>query len=493
MKSRDLITLLTLAGLIAGGLTGEYYYRSTLGLDPDAGLLERYDEIVQSRMAEDFDDSTTSREKLEAAHHAASPLIARRSFGKLSNLIGRDIFMGLLKMLIMPLIVSSVICGVTSAGDFSRLGRIALKTFFYFFMTMIFAVILGMTMVSLFQPGADFFSGPQGERQRDEYLSQGVHRQEQMTASQANHGIVTPKSTAEALTGILVRMIPRNPVKDIAEGNTLPVIVFSILFGIMLTMTGGSGRVVVNFAAGIMAAMIKLTEYVLWLAPVGVFFLVAKSVSGIGMGQFIEKIGSYMLTVIAALLFHGLIILPIILAVFTRTNPYRFMVQMKEALMMAFATASSSATLPVTMDNARTTGGCSRKAAGFVLPLGSTINMDGTALYEAVAVIFLAQAFSGGQLGLETMIVLALTATLAAVGAAGIPEAGLTTMIIVISAVNAGGSIYIPPASIGLILGVDRILDMTRTMINVWGDAVGTKLISRTEGDEALPDPVPED
>ncbi len=486
MKSRNLITLLTVMGLIAGGITGEYYYHSTSELDPNSGLLERYDELLQYRMAEDFEESVAWQEAVESARRDAAPLIAIRSFGKLSDLIGRDIFMGLLKMLIMPLIVSSVICGVTSAGDFSRLGRIALKTFFYFFSTMIISVVLGITLVSVVKPGVGFFEGPQGEHQRDEYLSQGDHRREQMVARQADQGIITPKSTGEALSGILVRMIPRNPVGDIADGNTLPVIVFSILFGIMLTMTGDSGKVVVNFARGVMAAMIKLTEYVLWLAPVGVYFLVAQSVSGIGMGQFIEKIGGYMLTVIGALLVHGLIVLPLILAVLTRANPYHFMLQMKEALMLAFATASSSATLPVTIDSACNAGGCSRKAAGFVLPLGSTINMDGTALYEAVAVIFLAQAFSGGQVGLETMIILALTATLAAVGAAGIPEAGLTTMIIVISAVNAGGSIYIPPASIGLILGVDRVLDMTRTMINVWGDATGARLISRTEPDEVV-------
>jgi Na+/H+-dicarboxylate symporter len=179
------------------------------------------------------------------------------------------------------------------------------------------------------------------------------------------------------------------------------------------------------------------------------------------------------------LLLHGVVILPLLLWIFGKANPWRYFLAMKEALLLAFSTASSSATLPVTIDCARNRGGCSRRSSGFVLPLGSTINMDGTALYEAVAVIFLAQAFAGGSLPWGDKVVLALTATLAAIGAAGIPEAGLTTMLLVITAVNAGGVVYIPPAAIGLILGVDRILDMTRTMINVWGDAVGARIMTR--------------
>ncbi len=235
-----------------------------------------------------------------------------------------------------------------------------------------------------------------------------------------------------------------------------------------------------------MATMIRMTEVVLWLAPAGVFCLVAMSVGRIGVETFTQRIGVYMFTVLAGLGIHGFIVLPLALWLITRTNPWRFLGAMRPALLMAMSTASSSATLPVTIEAARGPGGCSKRATGFVLPLGSTINMDGTALYEAVAVVFLAQAFSPVPLDWGQMIVIALTATLAAIGAAGIPEAGLTTMILVVAAVNQSGMAKIPVGAIALVLGVDRILDMCRTTINVWGDAVGARIISHSE-----PDPEP--
>jgi Na+/H+-dicarboxylate symporter len=230
----------------------------------------------------------------------------------------------------------------------------------------------------------------------------------------------------------------------------------------------------------------KLVEWILWLAPVGVFCLVAWSVARIGSVALLGPLSQYMGTVFVGLLVHGLITLPLVLWAFTRVNPFWYMARMKLALMTAFGTDSSSATLPVTMETAETEGGVSKKASGFVLPLGATINMDGTALYEAVAVVFLFQAFGIDLTGIE-LIIIVITATLAAIGAAGIPSAGLVTMVIVVEAVNTslGNTVpHLPLAAVGIILGVDRILDMCRTTVNVWGDAVGAKIISGIMPDE---------
>jgi Na+/H+-dicarboxylate symporter len=221
------------------------------------------------------------------------------------------------------------------------------------------------------------------------------------------------------------------------------------------------------------------------LAPVGVAALVAWTVARLGVAEVAGPMGWYMVVVLAGLLLHGFVVLPAVLWVLTRENPYRFAHGMRSALLMALGTASSSATLPVTVDAAVTKGGCSKRAAGFVLPLGATINMDGTALYEAVAVVFLFQAY-GIELGMAELAIVVITATLAAVGAAGIPSAGLVTMVIVVQAVNSSlGEAHLPLAAVGLILGVDRVLDMSRTMVNVWGDAVGAKIITRIAPDPA--------
>ena len=233
-------------------------------------------------------------------------------------------------------------------------------------------------------------------------------------------------------------------------------------------------------------ALLVLVGWVIWLTPIGVLFLVAWTVGKIGLHQLVEPIGSYMLVVIVGLFIHGAIVLPFLLRLLRGTKqPFQFMRQMRPALLTAFGTDSSSATLPVTMETAERDGGCSKKASNFVLPLGSTINMDGTALYEAVAVVFLFQLF-GVDLSFSQLVIVVITTTLAAVGAAGIPSAGLVTMVIVIGAVNAAlpaDAAHLPLWSIGVILGVDRILDMCRTTVNVWGDAVGAKVMTRLAPD----------
>jgi Na+/H+-dicarboxylate symporter len=288
-----------------------------------------------------------------------------------------------------------------------------------------------------------------------------------------------------AVKNITSQMIPSNPIGAAAGGKMLPVISFSLIFGIVLTIVGEKGRPVLAFFEGVFIAVMKLVEWILWLAPIGVLALVAWTVARIGMYNLFGPLLMYVLTVVFGLAIHGLIVLPGVLWLFGKANPYAYMWQMKDALMTAFGTDSSSATLPVTIETSQRQGGVSKRSAEFVLPLGATVNMDGTALYEAVAVVFLFQCF-GIQLGPTELAIIVFTATLAAVGAAGIPSAGLVTMVIVVEAVNGslGGDKTLPLAAIGIILGIDRILDMCRTTVNVWGDAVGAKIITRIAPDD---------
>ena len=395
--------------------------------------------------------------------------------------VGNDIFIRLLKMLIIPLIISSVIVGVASVGDFRNLGRIGGKTFVYYFATMLIAVTIGLLLVSSIRPGR-FMQDEQTLRQAERDYQQDTKVQAKIEDA--------PEGFGQAILNILRSIIPANPVEAAATGKVLPIIFFCIFFAIILTTVGPAGELVVRFFDVIFQVMMKMVHIVIWLAPLGVFCLLAWTVAAKGLGVFVTAISIYMLTVMGGLAIHGLIVLPLLLWLFGRTRPYVFMRQMRQALMTAFGTDSSSATLPVTIECATEQGGCSKKAAGFVLPLGATINMDGTALFESVAVVFIAQAY-GFELGFLECVVVALTATLTAVGAAGIPSASLVLMPTVIIAVNQtlgagdGENSGILIAGIGLILGVDRILDMCRTTVNVWGDAVGAKIISRLEPDAA--------
>lgn len=440
-KKTALVTWLILAGLIAGAIAGQLLHAYKVPDDPDSMAFY-----------------TTA--------------LAYLSF------IGNKLFMGLLKMLIVPLIISSVIVGVASIGDFRRLGRIGAKAFIYFISTMVIAVTIGLMLVNTIRPG-DQISQEEILRGEREYAGAADVQQ---TIEKG------PSGFGQAMLTIVEQMIPPNPIAAAADPKVaaLPIIFFSIFFAIVLTTIGKKGEVVVSFLDAVFEVMTRMVTIVIYLAPVGVFCLLAWSVARIGLGVFANAMFSYAGTVLLGLAIHGLIVLPFLLWIFGRTNPFRYMHQMRRALMTAFGTDSSSATLPVTIESAIEEGGCSRKAAGFVLPLGATINMDGTALFEAVAVAFIAQAY-GVHLGLEQSIIIAVTATLTAIGAAGIPSASLVLMPVVIAAVNqslgGGADVVIPVAGIGLILGIDRILDMSRTVVNVWGDAVGAKIITRTEPD----------
>ena len=402
--------------------------------------------------------------------------------------LGNIIIIRPLKLLIMPIVFLSVIVGVTSIGNPSKLGVIGGSTVLYYLVTMLLAVILGTALVTTIQPGAGM-----DPEVRMNLIDQGAEQYKESGKISTAADDAEDKGLGGAWMSILKQIIPTNVFEELVNNRPLGVIVFALLLGLALAATGPPAAPAVAFFTALFAGVLKLILWVLWLTPIGVFFLVAGTVGRIGLESVVGPLGSYMVTVLVGLGIHGLIVLPLILWFLGRCNPFRFMWQMRKALLTAFGTDSSSATLPVTIETAIDEGGCSKRASNFVLPLGATVNMDGTALYEAVAVVFLFQ-FYGIQLEMTELIIVVITATLAAVGAAGIPSAGLVTMVIVIGAVNTSlsgrGVEALPIEAIGIIFGVDRILDMCRTVVNVWGDSTGAKILTRLAPDD--PDPAGE-
>ncbi len=359
------------------------------------------------------------------------------------------LFLNALKMTIIPLIVSAVICGVCSLGDVRKLGKIGGFTIGYYLTTTAIAVFVGLIVVNIIQPGEQFS------------ISKEV----------ATHGIdhgETPK-----LTDIPLSMIAPNLIEAAAQTKLLPIIVFSLLFAAALSTTGQKGEPLIEFFEGLNETMMKIVSWLMFFAPIGIFCLVSARLGAAGGGEAfwleIMAIGKYVFAVLLGLLIHFFLLF-IFLALIAGGGLKHFL-SVSRALLTAFGTASSSATLPITMDCLRQAG-VEDRSIKFVLPLGATINMDGTALYEAVAVMFIAQAYGIEMSAIEQGIIF-ITATLAAIGAAGIPQAGLVTMVLVLTAVN------LPLEGIGLLLAVDWFLDRFRTAINVWGDSIGASIISR--------------
>ncbi|MEM1424878.1 MAG: dicarboxylate/amino acid:cation symporter, partial [Planctomycetota bacterium] len=284
------------------------------------------------------------------------------------------------------------------------------------------------------------------------------------------------------------RLIPTNPFSAAAEGNTLGVIFFSVLLGLALVAVGEAGKPVIEVFNGLFEALILLVRWIIWVAPLGVFLLVAAKIGSVGLDAIAGPIASYMIVVLIGLFIHAMITLPGVLILLTRINPFRYLWALRKPVLFAFSTASSGATMPVTIEECQKSGGCSKQATNFVIPLGATINMDGTALYQGVAVVFLFQLY-GIDLAFGDLLVILLTATFAAIGTAAVPSAGLITMAIVIVAVNSSliglgrGDQVLPLSAIGVILGIDRILDMCRTAVNVWGDAIGARVMTRLAPD----------
>lgn len=290
-----------------------------------------------------------------------------------------------------------------------------------------------------------------------------------------------PTAEPVPLADVLLGVVPANLLGAFVNGDVLGIIFFGLFFGIALSLVGAAGKPVVAFIEGLFQAVMKMTDVIMWTAPIGVAALLGKLAAEMGP-EALVKLAWYMATVLIGLLVHGVVVLPLLLWLVGRTNPLTYFRRMAEPLVTAFSTASSSATLPVSIEAVEKKAGVSNRIASFVLPLGATINMDGTALYEAVAALFIAQIY-GIELTMADQIVIFLTATLAAIGAAGIPSAGLVTMLLVLRAVG------LPDEGIALIVGVDRLLDMVRTTVNVWGDLVGARIVAGSEGEVTEPEP----
>ena len=396
-----------------------------------------------------------------------------------SKTIGDIILIRPLMLLIIPLVLVSVVCGVCSIGDPSRLGIVGGSTVVYYLSTMLIAVTIGAILVTFFEPGE--LSDP---AQAAALRADAATQLEGNAAINERARAAEEESVGSAWLNIIDQMLPANAVGAMASGQTLGVIFMALLLGLALAAGGEKTAIARDFFDALFDAIMRIVGWVIWLTPIGVFMLVAWTVGTIGFAALVGPLAKYIGTVLIGLVIHGVVVLPLILWLFARTQPYRFMWQMRRPLFTAFGIDSSSATLPVTIEAATTEGGCSKRSANFVLPLGATVNMDGTALYEAVAVVFLFQLY-GIDLSMTELLVVVITATLAAIGAAGIPSAGIVTMVIVITAVNQslGGEPRLPVEAIGIILGVDRIVDMCRTTVNVWGDAVGAKIITRIAPD----------
>ncbi len=376
-----------------------------------------------------------------------------RWVGDGAQLIGL-LFLRLLKMVAVPLIVSSLVTGVMGVGSASQLGKMFGRTALYYICTSVLAIVTGIFMVNMFRPGLndDLPPSPTEAPSVDNSLANVIYEQ-------------------------IETMIPANPFGALAAPNFLSIICFSLLFSIFAVVVGGkTAEVVGDFFKAAFEVMMAMTMAIIKLAPLGVLFLMLFVTATQGADVF-RSLAWYLATVSCALAFHAFVTLPLILLFVARRNPLNFFKAMSPALLTAFSSASSNATLPLTMASVEERAGVSNRVGSFVLPLGATVNMDGTALYEAVAVLFIAQ-LHGISLSMDQQVIVAVTALLASIGAAGIPHAGLVMMVIILQAVN------LPVESQGIILAVDRVLDMCRTSVNVWSDSCGCAVIQRFATDE---------
>ena len=376
--------------------------------------------------------------------------------------LGGEVFLNLLTMMVVPLVMASVMSGIIGLGDIRKLGRPGGLAVTYYLMTTVLAVIVGLLMVNLIQPGVGV-----NQTALDASLAEG----QMSTAGREDANLGT------ILRGLVLMLFTDNLIESAAKTSLLPLIFFSIIFAGMLTTMGPRVQALTAIIVQVNEALLSFILLLMKLAPFGIFCLVTarfgEAQAGGNLGAVLQQTGAYFGTVLAGLGVHAFLTLPLILWIFTRRNPFRFMYQMSQALLTAFSTASSTATLPITMNCAVEKAKVSKQSSDFVLPLGATINMDGTALYEAAAAIFIAQAI-GFELTITSQLVIAVTATMAAIGAAGIPEAGLVTMVIVLNAVG------LPVEYIGLILSVDWLLDRFRTAVNVFGDSLGAAVVEKS-------------
>ena len=374
-------------------------------------------------------------------------------------------FIRLLTMIVIPLVIASLLVGAASLGDIRKLGRIGGKTFAYYMVTTALAVVVGLVISNLVQPGARVDPST-----RDRLAAQ--------FESQAE-GQVGLAAQAPSFRDLLLNMIPRNPVQAAAEFDLLPLILFSIIFGAAISLLPGQEKsAVLNFFDGINGASMIVIGWIMKIAPYAVFAIIASVVAQFGL-DLLRSLLVYTVTVVVGLGLHLFGTIALMVRFAAGLNPLVFFKKIISVPVFAFSTSSSSATLPVTIATAQDKLGISRQVSSFVLPLGATINMDGTALYQAVAVMFIAQIY-GIPIDVMGQLTIVLTATLASIGTAGVPSAGLITLIVVLQSVGLGDRVE---AGIALILGVDRILDMLRTSVNVTGDLSCAAFVARSEGE----------
>lgn len=360
-----------------------------------------------------------------------------------------DGFLRLMQMLVVPLVFCSLICGSSAIGDTKSLGKVGIKTLGFYLVTTALAISIALLVGNLINPGVG------------------------LDISQLE---ATEVKTAESvsLADTLLNIIPKNPIQGLAEGNMLQIILFALLIGIILAKLGERAEVVSNFFAQFNDIMMEMTMIVMKVAPIGVFCLVAKTFTNIGFGAFFNLI-KYMAGVMLALVVQCLVVYMVMLKIFTGANPFRFLKKFAPVMGFAFSTATSNATIPMSIDTLSRKIGVTKKISSFTIPLGATINMDGTAIMQGVAVVFAAQAF-GIPLGIKEYAMVIATATLASIGTAGVPGVGLVTLTMVFASVG------LPVEAIGIIMGIDRILDMSRTAVNITGDAVCTTIVAHQDG-----------
>lgn len=358
-------------------------------------------------------------------------------------------FIRLMQMLVVPLVFCSLVCGSMAIGDTKTLGKVGIKTIIFYILTTALAISLALGVASLINPGVGM----------------------DITVTE---GTTTSATASINFAETLLNIIPKNIFESLATGDMLPVIVFALFVGIMLAKLGNKASTVANFFSQFNDVMMEMTMAIMKAAPIGVFCLIAKTFAGIGFDAFVPML-KYMISVILALALQCFGVYQILLFIFTRLNPFKFIKKFFPVMAFAFSTSTSNATIPMSVDTLSKKIGVSKRISSFTIPLGATINMDGTSIMQGVAVIFIAQTY-GMSLTPSAILTVIATATIASIGTAGVPSVGLVTLSMVLSSVG------LPTEGIALIMGIDRILDMLRTAVNITGDAVCTTIIAKLEG-----------
>lgn len=364
-----------------------------------------------------------------------------------------QIFMRLLKLLVIPIVFTSITLGVYSIGDTKHLGNISSKAFVYFISTGFIATTIGLFLANVIKPG--------------------------MNSALSTSGLERVMQETPSISEIFVTIAPQNIFESLSKGEILPVIVFALLLGTALIKIGEKARPVIAFFDSMSDAVMQITEWIISLTPIGVFALSANIVATMGIGS-LASVVSYFMTVVLGLVIHSVIVLPIVLSVFGGYSPIAMLRHLLPALAIAFPTASSAAALPVTIECLTKKIGVPSKIASFIVSLGTTIDMNGTALYQGVAVMFIAQVY-GIHLDFAHQAIIVVMAFLASAGAAAVPGAGLVTMVIILNAVG------VPVEGLSLILPVDRLLDSCRTPVNLWSNSIATVVVAKAEGEPLRP------